>query len=58
MDSYHRSVILTNIDTLTEWTDYDKLKDGCIDTKILSIETVGEIEVRKIVILIVILYKK
>ncbi len=47
MDSYHREMILTNVDTLTEWTNYDKLKDGCINTDILSIETIQEIEVSK-----------
>lgn len=46
MDNYLRKIILTNIDTLTEWTDYDKLKEGCIDTNILSIETIQEIEVK------------
>lgn len=50
MEDYYREVILTNIDTLTEWTNYDKLKDGCIDTNILSIETIQEIEVRLLIL--------
>lgn len=45
MDSYHRDIILSNIDTLIEWTDYDKLKDGCLSQNILSIDTIQEIEV-------------
>lgn len=45
MDDYYRDIILTNIDTLTEWTNYETLRDGCIDTNLLSVTTIQEIEV-------------
>ncbi|KAG4073108.1 hypothetical protein HA402_009527 [Bradysia odoriphaga] len=44
MDAYHRDIIISNIDTLIEWTDYDKLKDDCMSRNILSIDTIHEIE--------------
>lgn len=45
MEDNGREIILTNIDTITAWTEYEKLRDGCIDNNILSIEVIHEIEV-------------
>lgn len=50
MDAYHREIILSNIDTLIEWTDYDQLKDGCISKNILSTNTFDEIEVNRMLV--------
>lgn len=46
MEDCFREIILTNIETLTEWTDYEKLKNECVDTNLLSATTIQEIEVR------------
>lgn len=53
MEDYDREIILANIDTIAAWTDYDKLKNGCIDKDILSVETIQEIEVSLLVYSIV-----